>query len=81
MLGRSDRNHSLMRIVPSHAIKFGTGNETHRNAISSGLFYDALQAQIVAVLGYADPLESAAASLERLGNGIDAVDEVHAKPV
>src|SRR2546429_297502 len=55
-----------MRIVPSHAIKFGSGNETHRNTISSGLFYDALQAQIVAVLGYADPLERAGVHPERI---------------
>ena len=33
--------------------------------------------QIAALLGHADPLEGSSASLQRLSNGVDAVDVVH----
>src|SRR5689334_3402638 len=68
-----------MRVVSSHAIKFGAGNEAHGNAISSGFFHNELQAQIVAVFGYSNPFKRTTANLERLSDGIDAVDEMHVK--
>ena len=74
---RSDRDDSLMRprFRPSGRVlrarkRTGTPEAT-------ALFDHALQADVVPLLGHADPLESASAGLECLGNRVDAVNIVH----
>src|SRR5262249_37689605 len=62
--GRSDRNHSLVCVVPSHAIKLSARNEAHCNTDSAGFLQNALQAKIVPVLCDSEPFEGAATCLE-----------------
>ena len=70
-----------MRIVPRHAIEFGARYEAHSNAVPAGFIDDALQAEVVAVLGHSDPFKRAPARLKGLSDGIDAVNKMHVKPV
>src|SRR5580693_3724781 len=77
LLGRGDRDHSLMRRGARHAIKVGPQQKTHGNACTTAVFDEPLQPNVMAFLRHADPLESPLASLERLGDRIDAVDVMH----
>ncbi len=77
LLGRRDGYHSLMRRVAGHAVEFHASEKTHRHAQLAAVFDHALQADVVPLLRHADPLESPSAGLERLGDGVDAVDIVH----
>src|SRR5579862_3079540 len=77
LLGRCDGNDSLMRGVSGHAVEFGALKKAHWDADLSAIFDEALQAEIVALFGHADPFERASARLQRLGHRVDAVDVVH----
>ena len=77
LLGRSDRDHALVSIVPRHAIEFGAAQKTHRHPIAPALLHHALQAQVVTLFQYANPLERPPARLQRFGNGIDPIDVIH----
>ena len=77
LFGRRDGDHALMRRVARQFVEFGALQETHVHAESPAIFNQALQADVVALLGHADPLKRPPARLQRLGNGIDAVDVVH----
>jgi hypothetical protein len=81
LLGRGDRNHSLMCIVPRHAIEFGARHKAYGNAVPAGFIDDALQAEVVAVLCHSNPFKGATARLKGLSDGIDAVNKMHVKPV
>ena len=74
---RRDGDDSLMRRVSGHTVEFGTLQKADGNTNLSAVFDQTLQAQVVTLFRHADPLEGASAGLERLGDGIDAVDVVH----
>src|SRR5437773_7821126 len=77
LLRRSNCDHALMAVVSSHAIEFRPRHESHRHCLSSALVYDSLQAQVMALFRHAYPFERTAARLQRLGDGINAVDKIH----
>ncbi len=74
---RGDGNHTLMRGVAGHAVELGALQKAHGHADLSAIFDEALQAEVVALFGHADPLERASARLQRLGHRVDAIDVVH----
>ena len=77
LFGRCDSYHSLVRGVAGHAIEFCARHKTHRNGKAAAVFDHALQTDVVPLLRHANPLKGASTGLERLGDGVDAVDIVH----
>src|SRR5580704_14751066 len=66
-----------MGSVAGHAVEFHASEKAHGHAKLATLFDHALQANVVRLLRHADPLKSPSPGLERLRDGIDAIDIVH----
>ena len=77
LLRRGDCDYTLVSIVTSHAIEFRPRHKPHRHGLSPALVYNSLKPQIMALFRHAYPFERTAARLQRLGDGINAVDKVH----
>src|SRR5208337_5612869 len=77
LLRRSDRDDSLMRHVPGHAVELRALDKAHRHVQPPAVFNQPLQANVVALLRHPDPLKRPPASLQGLANGTDAIDVMH----
>src|SRR5579864_1695880 len=66
-----------MRCISRHSVEFRPLQEAHWHALLATLFYDALQSQIVTLLGKPHPLKRAAARLDCLRDRIQTVDVIH----
>src|SRR5207248_5810163 len=77
LLGRGDRDNSLVRGVSSHAVEFSALQKPDGHTQTTAILNQALQAQIVALFGHTNPLERAPTGLERFADGVDAVNVVH----
>src|SRR5581483_10193281 len=70
-----------MPVVSRHSVQFGARHKTYSHAIVATILYKALQPHVVALLGHSDPFKGSAARLQRFGDGIDAVYEIHERSV
>src|ERR1035438_6167894 len=77
LLGRRDGHHALVRCVARHLVEFCALQEPHGHLQAPAIFNQSLQADVVALLGHANPLESPPARLQRFGNGVNSIDVVH----
>src|ERR1700758_2462826 len=66
-----------MRRISRHSVEFRALQEAHWHAQLATLFYDALQSQIVTLLGKPHPLKRAAPRLDRLRDRVQTVDVIH----
>ncbi len=77
LLGRRDGHDSLVRAGARHLVEFRALQETHLNVQPPTVFNQPLQADVMALLGHADPFKGPPARLQRFGYRIDAIDVVH----
>ena len=66
-----------MRGVAGDFVEFHARQNAHRDANFAALFNGALQANVVPFLGDRNPLEVSPTRLERLGDCVDSVENVH----
>ncbi len=66
-----------MRGVAGNFVEFHARQDSHRNADLAALVNRPLQPNIVPLLGDGDPLEVASARLERFGNRINSIENIH----
>jgi hypothetical protein len=69
---------TLMRCVAGNFVELLPRQDPHGNSDLAALVNHASQANIFSLLGDTNPLEVAPAGLERFGNRIDSVKNVHA---
>ena len=75
-LPRSERHHSLVRVGASSTIDLLARNKAHRNSLAPAVVDDALHAGVCAVAADSYVVETAFTRLQRLADGMNAVDNV-----